>query len=376
MKTKKKILGLIACIVFVTFISSCKKEKETSTAPTGTSVSQDKTNMNSSITAAGDEAVSLLNTEGSKALSSLTNVMDKSPAFGKKAAMSIEIGSKVRTAVYGVRNVVHWKKRGYAKTTSSDNFDFSASTGTYTWDNSMQDWTKDLGNPNDKIILLFPTDSTNASVNNGKLTINNYSEQLITDPNTLDSTYVPTRLVADLYVDNIEYANVDYTGTFNSDGVPVAVNLNLYVKPYTLALVFNNQQTTVTINLQITKDGAPSAILAINGTITFVDASQQELKTVAGSITFEDLGLSGNVNVQALNALDSATTAQLNDNIHLAILYQGAKIGDLLFITGDIDQSVAVIKFKDGSTQPAEDYFQPLINRINDEFAGIGFGKK
>lgn len=374
----KSILGLSACLMLTTFISSCSKKEDapaTSVTPV-TTVAEDKKNIDATVDLVANDAVDILKTEGVKAVSSLTTFMGKSPAFGKQASLSGQIGAKVRTAIYGVANVFLKSKKS-RKTTSSGYLDFAGSVGTYTWNIAKKDWDQTKGTPSDKVILKFPSD-TNSLVNNAIITISKYTEFQIQD-----STLMPNVLIANLTIDGNEFAHVDYAGTFNGEGTPVAINLNLFVKPYTLDLKMNNQQTIVTGNLSLKKEGEPANIIGLSGTVAFMDATQDKFKTIDAELTLKDLNLKGSANIEAIekapNGKDDATV--LNANVKLAISYAGSKVGDLKFIStmdsSSIAQTQPVILFaKDNSTKPAQDYFETLSKKVSDQFKELGYGKK
>ena len=382
----KSMTAIMACLVLTTFLISCKDNDDApaTVTPAATTAAQDKGNVEASIDLVADDAVAILKTEGVKAMGTLVSKMDKSPAFGKQASLSTQIGAKVKGAIMRVAGVFHYKSKSSAKTAEAGLFDFAGNVGTYTWNFYTKAWDSTKGTPSDKVILNFPSDST-GTVNNAQITITTYTENSFPGKEGEESKYVPTRLVANLTIDATTFASVDYTGTFNSDGGPVAINLNLFVKPFTLAIAMNNQTTTVTADLSLSKEGETAKIVALNGTLVFVDATQKDIKTVEANLSLKQLNLKGNANVAAIQAAEHGgdNIALLNDNIKLAISHTGTKIGDLKFVTAldssGMEQTQAVILFsKDNTTVKAETYFEKLGDKIKKQIeeSGFDFGKK
>lgn len=373
LKTNKKLLSsLMVGLLAVSFLSSCKKDKtEDTSTPTETTVKQDQDNIIATSTTVADDVVGVINTQAVEAGTSLGSFMNKSSAFGKKGDIKDQVETRLRMVMYSTKDALHIGNRSFAKTmVGTDPLDFNSKTGTYTWNNQTQGWDS-VKTPTDKVVIIFPADTNKPTVNNATLTVSAYSETLV------DSNYMPTHFVSNLTVDGTEFANLNYTGTFNADGIPVSINLNLFVKPYTFTVLFNNQTTTVTADVKLTKDG--QTVIGVNGTLAFVDATQKNIKTIDATIQLNKLSVTGSVNVAAMDAIQDPTAADANNNIKVAISYDGKKAGDVVFeddSTASGNGPLVLIKFKDGSKQKAEDFFANVIKKVEDALKEANLAKK
>ena len=375
-KINKSRTGLMTCLLLAFIMTSCSKKEDVPTTPiVTTTAAQDKLNIESTVNIIGDDAVSIVKTEGVKAVSSLARVMSKSPVFGKKASLSSEIASKLRTTLYSVGTMFNFKPKQYGKT-NSGNFNLAENAGTYTWNASDSSWITLKGQPADKVIIKFPSD-TLSTINDATISINDYKEQLIT--NKGDSSYYPSRLSADMKVNSIKVASIEYTGTFNNDGMPVTLDLAVYNKPFNLQISVTNIQATVTAELSLTNENESVRILGLMGSVEFTDNSKNEIKIVKGEVSYKELSLKGNVNFQAIKALphdsvNGRTPEQINANFAVAIYYAGAKTGDFKFVKGDNDEPKLIVVFKDGSSKDAQEYLKEITTKIKDNFKGFKFG--
>ena len=373
MKNNKKVIGgIAACLTLASIVSSCKKDNTNNSAATVTpvtTVKQDQDNVLATTNVLADDIVTLMNTPSSDAGTSLITFLNKDALLAKKGNINAELGSRLRIVLENTKKAIHIKnkrsKKRFAKTTigPASPFNFATKKGTYTWNEATQIWDVLTNSPSDKIIINYPADTNKATINNAKITIFNYTEQLIMDSVGGD-TYMPTKLLANLMVDGIETGKVDYTGTYNSKGYPISINLTLFNKPYTVSILFNDMKTSITGDFKLLKDA--QAIIGLNGTIAFVTATQEDIKTIDATIQVKQLAIKGNFNIAAANAINMPTAADLNNNFKINIWYNGAKTGDVVFVKDSLDATIPLVKFKDGKTQPAEDFFANTIQKFKD----------
>ena len=149
--------------------------------------------------------------------------------------------------------------------------------------------------------------------------------------------------------------------------------MELYVKPYTLTVKFDNSGTTVAGSLTLSKDGA--TVLGIGGSVTFVDATQKQVSKINNAyVEYKDMKFVGNANIQALlkdtaqyNNMDKLVAA-INSNITVEIFHSNFLIGKLVAVKTTSamggDALDILIKFNDGTTKRAEDYFKLIADKI------------
>lgn len=369
MKSNFTNLLSIAALSCAVFVVSCQKEVSGPTTPA--SSAQDKTNLTSASSALGETGADVLKTPGAGAIVSATSVLSKKKAFGKD-------GSDVKTEVLGrLLSVYNYGKKAITKSSSFDKgpgmtapFNFSSHCGTYTYRASDSSWVSILGGSS--IIIHFPSnEAASNSNNNAVLTVVRYTEINVASDTSHD--YLPTALNANLTVDGNRVASLDFTASYNSDGVPTSLMLLLNVNPFALAINFTNQGSTMTGNVNFTKSGVTQ--IGFGATLNFVDATQKKVSTVNGAfLQLMDIKLNGDINAGALdNVGDKATMNEkvraYNANIDVAISYKGGQIGKIEFAkdsSASATKPAPYIRFNDGSLEKLDKYLTPATDKLKD----------
>ncbi len=343
----KKIFALL--LISAVLFTACKKDedKNLSTQDSKTTLTEAGNDINADLT-------EITNSDGAKSIIDIFNIINiNDPFTGTNKSVKI---SK-RHFPYLSKLIYIPRIERKSGTFGDEKFDFDNNVGTYTWNAQYQNWDIQHGTPNDKIIINFPTEGS--TTNNAGLTINGYIEQEFTDD--YDTWYQPTHINANLYVNQVKYVDVDFDAAYNSNGDPTSVNGTVFLKPFTLTASVEKSNNKITGRITLKKDN--DTIIDINLTVSFLDATLEDVTIIEGYIQVGHIKLQGDVNVAALESLQAApTVTQLNENINLSLYTDtGNKIGDLEFISGlnnDVDLQIV---FNDGTTELASHYFEGLI---------------
>jgi|GEM_PF-1458142 len=312
-------------------------------------------------------------TDGMKAMQTLSGLTKKDDPFGstQKSSGDLSIISNLQEILKPV-NESHLKRLGEQK------FNFDEWVGTYEWQDTKE-WKVMLGEPGDKIIIHFPTDTTSEPVeNNATLTINEYSEFETTD--SLGNTvYVADTVKMNLVVDGEEVVNVNYTLDYNEEQEMVnSLSAVVYIKPFTWELSL----TQNSIQAALINENTGNVVTSFSFEVTFMD-NMEDVKKLNGNVQLHNLNLEGGIKPNNLQKLKDPTFLReqelttmedmveyANEQIDVA-LYQvntGNKIADLkVVINEESDAEVpveAALVFKDGTQEMAKKYFKNVINYI------------
>ncbi|MBW8050281.1 MAG: hypothetical protein FVQ77_08075 [Cytophagales bacterium] len=373
---------MLICIMVA--VSSCKKEPDYGNPTLSGLADKDSVDLTTVARQVAGDVNEGANSESGESLENLVDLLNTADPLLRTVKGEGFKGIFERTKLKiksAIRNLPFRDKLESAKIASdtSGNFCFDCHWGTYTWvpiDSGYWHYTPG-GNT---ITMKFPADK-NSPVNNAVLTIGAYTEIPITTVDEFgfsQTNYYPTSLVVDLKVNNIPEANLNYTGTFDSEGMPLSIKLTIYFKPFTLSFIFSNQPTTVSFDLSLSKDGA-GVMYAVGGTGTFTDASKDFVKTIEGYVQLYKLKLetSSPVDVETLNDIDlntGITAADLNKYVNIDLFYNTLKIGELFFID-IIDPIMGIetqvyIKFNSGKVVLAETYLCIVEETVCTDFGG------
>ena len=313
-------------------------------------------------------------TDGMKAMQTLSGLTQKEDPFGsmQKSAGDLSIISNLQEILKPV-NESHLKRLG------EQPFNFDKWVGTYVWLDTKK-WDPSYGEPDDKIIIKFPTDTSTEPVeNNATLTINEYSEFETTD--SLGNTvYVADTVKMNLVVNEEEVVNVNYTLDYNEEQEMVnSLDAVVYIKPFTweLSLTQNSIQAAL-----VNENSPNKPVTSFSFEVTFMD-NMEDVQKLEGNVQLHNLNLEGGIKPYKLQKLedpafwseqgfttDEDAIEYANKQIDVA-LYQvntGNKIADLKVVKNEesdaeVPVEVALV-FKDGSEEPVKEHFKNVINYI------------
>jgi len=363
MKNMKKLIAMMLMVLSV-FFFACDDDEVEPLSP-----EKAKTELNSMDEEMAADLEAMMNAEGMKAIQSLNSMDDPfAPAPAK---------SNLRTSVLPniEEYLIPFIKTNKAKSAfEATEFDFDTYKGTYTWNNPAQLWEIILGG--DKIIVNFPSDSTDMGNNDATLTIYNYQE---------DVNYNPTIISAELEVDDVTIVEITLNASWTSESDPETLDISVYLKPFTFNGDFAITTTTAEVNFSILLN--TTKIFSAGVDATFTDATQEVLKKVSGYVQYRDVKVSASVNVsnimtileQAENETSPYTTIEelvdaVNDEIDAKVTKDGALIAkiELDLVYNDdvppVQELTVVLKFSDGTTEPAQPYFEGFVSSIDEFF--------
>ncbi len=359
----KKITYYLAIAFFVLSFTACNKDSD------GLEAEEAQAILNNAVNQLDDDLDAVINSEGVDALVGLNELGDM---FGDetKAASSRELFSFVKLDF----------KTGtlspQLKSTMEDgSFGFAENVGTYSWNVQTQAWDVSPRKPDNAIVINYPSEGAAGVVNNATITVSNVEEQIFTDE--YDSYYVPTRIVANLYVDAVRQVELDFTASYDTEGMLVSSSATLYTNPFTANYSISDNGISMTGNAALTRDG--TTIMSVGGTVVFTTADKDDLASVDGFVQYAALKVKLVADSKAFEEMDDdLSLQQINDNV-TADLYsypEEEKIGYLeLFYTADEEIDVQIV-YNDESTEPASVYYNQIIETLDNFFEANELAKK
>ncbi|MBS3769965.1 MAG: hypothetical protein KGY69_06895 [Bacteroidales bacterium] len=316
------------------------------------------------------------NTKGMQAMQTLNGITEENDPFSDQKASGYE------TVLENLQEVLKPVNENHLKRSAEQKFDFDKWVGTYTWE-GPKEWNIQLEEPDDAIVIEFPTDTTEEPIeNNAVLTLSDYSEFETTD--SLGNTvYVPNTVVANLTVDDEEVLTIDYTLEYDSDNEMVtSLSADVYLKPFTWSL----SMTQNSIEASLTNENTGNVLTSFAFEVTFTDDNMEDVEKLDGHVQLHKLNLQGWIKPSKIEKVEDQDTwadqgwesiddviEYVNEQIDISLYHiNGNKIADLKIIKNDTDKEQlveVVLVFKDDSTEPAKDYFQKVIEYIKSVMA-------
>ena len=373
MKDKKKLLAMM--LVLVTFFfTACEDDDSNS----GFDPEQAKTIITSLPTMMGTQMGDIMRSEG---LQTFDILIDAPYPFGTSNKKSIfnKINKLISPNSYVNKELLQTKD-------ADPGFDFNARKGTYTYVHTPQPhWDVQLGGQ--KIIILFPSDSTNMSTNNATFTIHGYTETQITVA-TAGGTitlYQPTAIDADLVVDGTTLLDVDITSSWiasgENAGTLTSLNANLSLTPYQItAAVQLSPNNSISININITQND--NTIILVEGSMIPSTDTTIMFNGIEGRLTIGDLSFRANINASMINqAIDSLSNnpeklvEYVNTQLSVGLYQNDVKVADIKIMplesvpTGAIYPFDIVFMLSDESTITALPTILMLYQTMNEFLA-------
>jgi hypothetical protein len=343
----KKILYFV--LVMFIAMYSCSKDDSSDDK---SQVESDKQAIDETIDNMGSDFGDIMETEGMKAMQSYSTL------GGDAIALKSTGDSK------NLRSLLPNESRLKAVTGSEE---FNAHCGTYTWNATNQGWVYDSLNPSNKIIVNFPTDTNNQTNLDGVLTINDYSEQMfVTNEGIyMDTSYCPTSIMADLKVDGTTYIDFSFTASWANADMPTSLTASLDVNPYSFSIAFTDGGTSITASANISLNS--TTLFGLSGSVLFYSSSKDSAKYLSNAVvTYRDLQLKGNVDIDAMNKAEN--TSQANTALDISLYHTGgSKIADIVMVDVTTDSTDVYLEYSDGSQEPASKYGESLANSIEED---------
>ncbi len=349
--TKKTILLLLLIIS----ISSCKKEENTpnnnnNNNNNNTSVVQDKQNISNSFTSMEGCISTLKNGYGATATKNFLN-FNEGEMYGEDWIDDM------------VDNIDDYLNLDAID--DNNKFDFTGNAGTYTWNPSLQDWTKQ--NNTNKIIIRFPSAEWEPS-NNATFTLHSYSDvPLFYDGETI---FAPTNITADLYVSGTNVFDINGSYSYdvgNATPIPININTTLLFNPFTITISGQRiSPTNFQASISISNNNNCNTTLQANVRIAHSDyenLEETDIVEINTTVTHQNLKIQGYMN-GSLFDYDDPSNTQINAMTDVDMYYSNIKIGELILQLNSNNDDKVFMVYKDGTSEDLEIYYDPFITNV------------
>ncbi len=406
MKMKKISLYLLLA-TGISVAPSCKKDAVAPTTPiTPTTVyndEQNKENLQNTGLSMMKEMDDAKNLVGIDYTQHFADLVEKADPFGSNAAF---MPMKVITALalFGENGSTKALESSLKRGGSEDNLNdaYTSRLGEYSWNGNG--WNKKAST---KIILRFPSEEGKGNNASYEISFVNYSgTSLLPEGNT------PSSVDAKFIVDGNIITQLEFTGKYNSDGIPNLLDAKLSVKPYSFSSTFTNTSSKIAKVFAFKR--LEKTLLAMGATIsgnldkaTIEDIVNNEnaeeinkvVKSISAYTQLFDIVIKGEANVDGIvndvkgkeDVSDEAVVSTANKNVKLSVSYasSGQQIAGSEFYlksntyqdyqyNPETKQWVQVERtdkeldirmiFKDGSKADLETYFKNGFDKLGDEF--------
>ena len=316
-----------------------------------TTVAQDKQNISNTFASMENCISALKNGFGAEALQNFLN-LDEGDVLSE---------NWVEDMVENIEDLLD------LNTIEDDNrFNFNDNTGTYTWSQSAQTWSK-TSTPNDKIIIQFPASELEQS-NSAEFTFHSYNDvSLFYDG---ENIFAPTSLEADLYVDGTKVFDINGSYSYdvgNATPIPIYINTQLTFNPFTISIIGQKiNSTQFEADVSIINNNSCLTSLHVEAELAHDDYENlQETDWIAINTTLE------HDNMQIVGFMDGALVAEedpsntmINAMTDVDIYYSNNKIAELILQNNSNEDNLIYIIYTDGSSEEAEIYYDPFLINI------------
>lgn len=249
----------------------------------------------------------------------------------------------------------------------SKRFNFGTHTGTYSWNSFTGNWDKN-NSPSDKIVLEFPAEASSGS-NNAYLSMSNYNDKNVIFND--EQLWLPTSMIVIVKVDdqevmNLNLKNVSYDNSNFS--IPVEIDLEMRLEPYDFSVnAFRETSTKFHFDIEYSNNNSDSFSLASDITLNHSDYEnldpENDIKSVAGTVKYEEFSLQYSADIETLLSLDEPTANQINSLVNIDVYYNSKKIGDLEYRDLDGEEEVFIV-YKDGSSENSSVHYDDFIEDL------------
>jgi len=340
-------------LIFLLIISSCKKEDDsvtTTTTTTSTTVTQDKQNISNTFTSMEGCITTLKNGYGATALKNFLN-LNQGEVYSE---------DWIDDMVENIDDLLNLDAID-----DNNKFDFYANTGTYTWSQTNQDWTKT--NNSNKIIIRFPATEWNQS-NDAVFTFHTYTDVSVFYDG--ENIFAPKSVSADLYVSGTKVFDINGTYSYdvgNSTPIPININTTLTFNPFTISVTGNRISSKVfEADISISDNSGCSTTLHADIILTHDDYENLEETDIVEINTIfihQNMKIKGYMDGSLLGYDDPSNT-QINAMTDVDVYYSNSKIGELILQLSSNDDNKVYIVYNNGSSEDVETYYDPFITNI------------
>jgi hypothetical protein len=356
MKTLKNLL-VIAILSFSFFACSKDDDKKPSDYSfSDETVDEGKANLAATGQDALEQIAAIDTVNGIEVLQSLINCLDTNIPFGEKSGTLSSLpvfNTLVTTSTIGtskdINALVKSMKSDVEKDTAFLQM-YKKYMGVYTWNNTQKAWIKTVSSSDFKFV--FPA-KKNGTTNDATLTLTYTGKNDISILNNYNGD-MPTSLNISIVTKNVKVFEINMNASYNSEGLPSAVNYFIALTPYKLELKYQYSTSSITSQLKFTNSAKTifDFYFTTNGNYSLnnvADADNVDNVVYSGNAYFQILNvkLAGEIDVKNLaatiNALEKYTSTTQVDSAQLAgNLNKYLKL-DLVYT--DSEQKIASTEF-------------------------------
>jgi len=245
-------------------------------------------------------------------------------------------------------------------------FDFNGNTGTYTWSQSLQEFSKS-STPANKIIIEFP--SSEATQNNdATFTFHSYADILLFYDG--DNIWAPSSLNADLYVGGTKVFELNGNYTYdvgNPTPIPTNINTVFTFNPFTITIT-GQRITSTEFEADLSIENNSGCLTSLHVDVKFKHDDYENIENtdvieVNTTMSHDNMSIEGYVDGNLIG-MDDPSNTQINAMTDIDVHYSGQKIGELITQhESNGDENVYII-YTDGSSEDTEVYYDTFLTNI------------
>lgn len=366
---KKISLFLMAGCVLA--FSGCNKEDDQpDVTPTDIPAAEAKTTLSGMSDTMKGDVVSITQSEGVEAVTDLLGLFSSGFFEEEGRMLSKEEGKfLIREKARMARSFMI--PRSARKMEDDGSFNFTEAKGVYEWNAETEAF--DFAEGGNAVIVKFPTEGS--ASNNAAFRLTNYEEVLIEFEG--ERYFNPSVIAADLSVDEEELITLDLEINWTAKGEPETAFIDLFVKPFSFTVNFDDTGSTSS-ELEASIDKGTESITAVAVKVDYSSEEKEDVKLVDGFVSYRAVKIDGDIDVAALDASEDGDP---NDYIHLSLLSNERKLGDIIFVKEEVEAGmedwIPYVKYNDGSTQKLEELLKPVLdeaeaffNDLDDSMSG------
>jgi len=311
---KNRILTLFAIFGILVFVSCNKDEKEMSTEEAKKEI----------LTVSQEMAAMVNGMQEGEAMNGINDFL----VIAKKSVFKYEDQNWFDTLFLALESQIDFKNLN-SEISNQKRFNYSNYLGRYTWDFETKLWVKTSSN---SIILEFPS-SEAATTNNAVITIDSYSDEMITMEGK--TAWLPSEVYFKIEKDGIKLMSIDLAEASYSNEFPYVnkLDVTIFFAPVTEHFKFEVKTKRELYASQKLSDavstlGAEITLSLLKDLDSYFDETY--FNTLVGNVYFNEFSAKFNVNLaNIINYSDDPSEAQVNEDLKVDFYVKDQKLGYL-----------------------------------------------
>lgn len=274
------------------------------------------------------------------------------------------------------------------KAIAENRFDFNAWVGTYTWNATDENWDIQSNTPSDKIIIEYPTEGS--QTNNATLTIHTYEDVEITETDDYGTytSYEPTTIIADIYVNDVRVVDISMNANWitsgETAGEPTSMDVSVYLTPFEFTVDFSNSGNNASVGASIIFDNSQLFSTGLSAFFEEPELDDTPL-TINGYLQFFNVRFNVSINAKTIEEIfedmeeepypyntPEELVAALNKEFDANVSVDGVKAADIELAINENTQAIDIVfVYSDGSTESALPYFESFATDLESFFTGL-----